>query len=160
MIQRITPGMGGMPWLDRFGGLSPEGRQILGEAMRPQVTAQDREAMRSARQRVLNLIAADKLDVAAVRRAQAAERELAVRQHERQQAAMLSAYQKLSAADRKAFVAGMQDQEERMLKHMERARQHMQDMEKRMRERMKEREGAAFIEPAPIIYPLPVVAGR
>lgn len=158
-IMRMSPGMEGMRHLGRFEGMSPEGRAILADAMRPQLTPEDRQAVRAARERVLNLIAADKLDVAAVRRAQAAERELVLRQHERQQAAMLAAYQKLPAADRKAFVEGMQNKEERMLKHMERARQRMEQMEKRMRERMKEREGAFVIDPmTPIAYPM--FAGR
>jgi|GEM_PF-2307839 len=160
-IMRMSPGMEGMRHLGRFEGMSPEGRRILAEAMRPQRSPQDREAVKAARERVLGLIAAERLDVAAVRRAQAAERELVVRQHERQQAAMLEAYQKLSLADRRAFVEGMQSQEERMVKHMERARQRMEEMEKRMRERMKDREGAVYIEPVtPIVYPLPVSAGR
>lgn len=167
-VIRISPGMEGRRWVDRFEGMSPEGRRILSEAMRPQMTPQDRQATKAARDRVLALIAADKLDVAAVRRAQAAERELVVRQHEKQQAAMLEAYQKLSLADRKAFVEGMQDQEDRMRRHMERARQQLEqsrqrldEMEKRMRERMKEREGALIIGPTtPIAYPLTMVAAR
>lgn len=162
MIHRMSPGMEGVHYPGRFEGMSPEGRQILREAMKPQQNQQHREAVRAARQRVLGLIAAERLDVGAVRRAQAAERELVLRQHERQQEAMLAAYQKLSAADRRAFVEGMQNREERMLKHMERARQRIEEMEKRMRERMKEREGAILIEPVtPIAYPaMPMVAGR
>lgn len=163
LIQRFGPGGFGM--MDQFEDMSPEGRRLIMEAMRPQVSPQDRQATKAARDRVLKLIAADKLDVAAIRRAQAVERELVVKQHERQQAAMLDAYQKLSLADRRAFVEGMGDQEERMLKHMQRARERMEEMEKRMRERMKDREGALVIEPMmpiilPLVGPLPEVAGR
>lgn len=133
-----------------FSGMSPEGRQILREAMEPKDSPQDRQALQAARQRLLSLIAADRLDVAAIRKAQAAERELVTRQHERKQEALLAAYQKMSAADRKAFTEGMRSQEERMLEHMKRARERMEEMEKRMRERMKEREtGAIVIEPLP-----------
>lgn len=161
-MHRMSPGMEGFHHMDRFFGMSAEGRAALRAAMKPQQTPQDREAVRAARQRVLNLLAADRLDVAAVRRAQAAERELVVKQHERQQEAMLAAYQKLSLADRKAFASGMRDREERMLERLKKARERIDEMEKRMRERMKEREtGAAvledFVPMMPIAYP---VAGR
>ena len=162
VIHRLSPGMKGFHNMDRFEGMSAEGRAILREAMRPQQKVEDREAVRAARQRVLNLIAAERLDVAAVRRAQAAERELVLKQHERQQEAMLAAYQKLSLADRKAFASGMRDREERMLEGLKRARERIDEMEKRMRERMKERETGAidadvFMPAMPISY---VVAGR
>lgn len=157
LIHRFSPGMKGFHGMDRFEGMSAEGRAVLREAMRPQQTPQEREAVRAARQRVLNLLAADRLDVAAVRRAQAAERELVLKQHERQQEAMLAAYQKLSLADRKVFAGSMRDREERMLESLKRARERIDAMEKRMRERMKEREtGAAdfddFVPMTPIDY--------
>lgn len=162
LIHRLSPGMRGFHDMGRFEGMSEEGRAILRDAMRPQQSPQDREAVRSARQRVLNLLATDRLDVAAVRRAQAAERELVLKQHERQQEAMLAAYQKLSPADRKAFASGMRDREERMLENLKRARERIDEMEKRMRERMKERETGAvdadlFMPAMPISY---AVAGR
>ena len=162
MIKRFSPGINGWHHMDRFEGMSAEGRATLRAAMKPQQTPQDREAVRTARQRVLNLLAAERLDVAAVRRAQAAERELVLKQHERQQEAMLAAYQKLSLADRKAFAGGMRDREERMLESLKRARERIDEMEKRMRERMKEREtGSVEIDDimpmTPIAYPL---AGR
>ena len=162
IIHRMSPGMKSFHHMDRFEGMSAEGRAALREAMKPRHSPQDREAVRAARQRVLDLIAAERLDVAAVRRAQAAERELVVKQHERQQEAMLAAYQKLSLADRKAFAAGMRDREERMLESIKKARERIDEMEKRMRERMKERETGAvdvndFMPMTPIAYP---VAGR
>lgn len=162
LIHRMTPGMKGFHHMDRFEGMSVEGRAILRDAMKPKHNPQDRAAVRAARQRVLSLLAAERLDVAAVRRAQAAERELVVKQHERQQEAMLAAYQKLSSADRKAFAGSMRDREERMLESLKKARERIDEMEKRMRERMKEREtGAAdfddFLPMTPIAYP---VAGR
>lgn len=162
LIHRMSPGMKGFHHMDRFEGMSAEGRATLRQAMKPKPSPEEREAVRAARQRVLSLLAAERLDVAAVRRAQAAERELVVKQHERQQEAMLAAYQKLSAADRQAFAAGMRDREERMLERLKKARERIDDMEKRMRERMKEREtGAAdfddFLPATPIAYP---VAGR
>ena len=161
-IHRMSPGMEGFHHMNRFEGMSAEGRATLRAAMKPQQRPQDREAVRAARQRVLNLLAADRLDVAAVRRAQAAERELVVKQHERQQEAMLAAYQKLSPADRKAFASSMRDREERMLERLKKARERIDEMEKRMRERMKERETGAVdfddvLPMTPIAYP---VAGR
>ncbi|MDO9488910.1 MAG: periplasmic heavy metal sensor [Sphingomonadaceae bacterium] len=161
-IRRISPGMTGFHEMDRFAGMSAEGRATLREAMKPRQSAEDRAAVRAARQRVLTLIAAERLDVAAVRRAQAAERDLVVKQHERQQDAMLAAYQKLSVADRKAFADGMRDREERMLEGLKKARERIDEMEKNMRQRMKERETGAVdfddIMPAmPINY---AVAGR
>lgn len=162
MIRRMSPGMEGFHHMNRFEGMSAEGRAILRDAMKPKHNPQDREAVRAARQRVLNLLTAERLDVAAVRRAQAAERELVVKQHERQQEAMLAAYQKLSQADRKAFASSMRDREERMLESLKKARERIDEMEKRMRERMKERETGAvdfddFLPMTPIAYP---VAGR
>ena len=162
VIRRMSPGMEGFHHMGRFEGMSAEGRATLRAAMKPQQTPQDREAVRAARQRVLTLLAADRLDVVAVRRAQAAERDLVIKQHERQQEAMLVAYQKLSPADRKAFASGMRDREERMLDSLKKARERIDEMEKRMRERMKDREtGAAdfddFVPPMTIAYPL---AGR
>ncbi|MFC3714160.1 periplasmic heavy metal sensor [Sphingoaurantiacus capsulatus] len=158
-IRRLSPGM--QFHGDRFEGMSPEGRAILREAMKPQVTPQDREAVKAARKKVLGLIAADRLDVSAVRSAQAAERDLVVKQHERQQAAMLAAYQKLSAADRKAFAGGMRDREERMLDSLKKSRERMEEMEKRIRERMKEREtGSVVLDDFLPMQPIAYTAGR
>ncbi|WP_448586987.1 periplasmic heavy metal sensor [Thermaurantiacus sp.] len=85
-----------------FGRVSPEGRQILSEAMNRNRAA-DREALKAARDRINSLIAADRLDLPALRRAMEEERRLVDRQHAERQAALLEAVQKLSAADRKAF---------------------------------------------------------
>ncbi len=158
-IRRISPAM--QFHGDRFEGMSPEGRAILREAMKPQVTPQDREAVKAARKKVLALIGAEKLDVSAVRNAQAAERELVVKQHERQQAAMLAAYQKLSAADRKAFVGGMRDREERMLDSLKKSRERIEEIEKRMRERMEKREtGSVVLDDFLPMQPISYSGGR
>jgi uncharacterized membrane protein len=81
--------------------VSPEGRRILAQAIRG--SREDRAAVMAARDRINQLAAADQLDVAALRRAMAEERRLVDAQHARRQAALLEAFQKLSAADRKAF---------------------------------------------------------
>ncbi|MFN3371612.1 MAG: periplasmic heavy metal sensor [Sphingomonadaceae bacterium] len=86
-----------------FGNVSPEGRKVLVEAMR--MSKEDRAAIIAQRDRINELLAADRLDVAALRRAMEAERRLVDHHHARRQAAMLDAFQKLSAEDRKAFAA-------------------------------------------------------
>ncbi len=86
-----------------FGNVSPEGRKVLVEALR--MSKEDRAAIVAQRDRINALIGADRLDVAALRRAMDEERRLVQQQHARRQAAMLAAIQKLSAEDRKAFAA-------------------------------------------------------
>lgn len=86
-----------------FGSVSPEGRKTLGEAMR--ASEDDRKAVRASRDRINALVGADKLDVAALKRAMDEERRLIDAQHAKRQAALLAAVQKLSAEDRKAFAA-------------------------------------------------------
>jgi hypothetical protein len=125
------------PW-GVLSGLSPDGQKIMREAMKPQrPTEAEQSAVRAARERTLNLIAADRLDVSAIRKAQADERAAAMAQHARQQDAMLAAYQKLSAADRKAFVDGMRGNQDRMRDALKKARERLDEMEKRMNERAK-----------------------
>jgi hypothetical protein len=131
----------------RFEGMSDEGRKILREAMKPQRTDADRDAVAAARNRILTLVTADRLDVAAIRQAQAAEREVAMKQHARQQEAMVAAYQKLSVADRKAFVANMREREDRMADAMKKARERLEEMEKRMRDRGASLDGLQMLEP-------------
>lgn len=98
--------------------LSPEGRQIMATAMREQADQADRAALKAARDRVNELLGADRLDVAALRRAMDEERRLAGEQHQRRQEAMLGAFQKLSAADRKAFAADARTGRDRMGERM------------------------------------------
>ena len=128
-----------------FVELSPQGREIMREAMKAGYDRDSKKAIKAARDRVLALIAADKLDVAAIRKAQAEERNLVMQKHARSQEAMLNAYQRLSLADRKAFAESMRDREDRMADHLKQARERIEQMEKRMRERMeaRDREGAS-----------------
>lgn len=86
-----------------FGNVSPEGRNILMEAMRG--AGGDRSAIHASRDRVNAVIGADKLDVAALKRAMDDERRLVDAQQAKRQDAMLVAVQKLSVTDRKAFAA-------------------------------------------------------
>lgn len=84
-----------------FSNISPEGRAILRETMK--ADAADRAALKTARDRINALLAADRLDTAALKRAMDEERRLVDVQHGKRQTAMLAAFQKMSAADRKAF---------------------------------------------------------
>lgn len=88
-----------------FANMSDAGRATMREAMRAQHDPGHWEKLRTARDRVSALLAADRLDVAALRRAMDEERKLADAQQGRRQAAMLDAFQKLSVEDRKAFAA-------------------------------------------------------
>lgn len=98
-------GQGQMPMRHHqmFPGMSEDGRKALMEAMRS--APEDRAAVQAARDRVAALVGAEKLDVAALKRAMDDERRQVDGQHSRQQAAMLAAIQKLSVADRQAFAA-------------------------------------------------------
>jgi Spy/CpxP family protein refolding chaperone len=158
MVMHGGPGMvmmQGGRW-DVLGGLSADGQKIMREAMRPQrPTEADQSALRAARDRALSLIAAEKLDIAAIRKAQAEERAAAMAQHARQQEAMLAAYQKLSAADRKAFVDGMRGNQDRMRDALKKARERLDEMEKRLNERAKSgdvRELFDEMQATPISY--------
>jgi hypothetical protein len=127
-------------WSSPFASMSPEGRAIINDAMRRDRVPSNAEEVRRARQRVLDLIAADRLDIDAIRKAQAEERRVAMKEHAKAQERMLRAYRKLSPADRRAFAEGMRDQEERMMRHMQKARERMKNMERRIRERMERME--------------------
>ncbi len=85
-----------------FGSMTPEGRKILSEAMQAYNKA-DRQALRDARDAINAQVAAERLDVAALRRAMEAERRLVDAQHAKRQAALLAALQKVSVEDRRAF---------------------------------------------------------
>lgn len=98
-------GQGRMMGERAFPSLSPEGRQIMRDAMRNSRAGADQDEIRNARDRVGSIVAADRLDVNALRQAMDAERRLVDAQHKRRQDAMIAAFQKLTPADRKAFVA-------------------------------------------------------
>jgi hypothetical protein len=85
-----------------FGDVSPEGRKLLSDALRAN-RPEDRAQVQAVRDRINALIAAERLDVPALRRAMADERRIVDEQHARRQAALLEAVGKLTPADRKAF---------------------------------------------------------
>jgi Spy/CpxP family protein refolding chaperone len=113
------PGMQGGRMAERaFPSLSPEGRKIMTDAMRETRGEADRAELRAARDRVGTVLSADRLDVNALRQAMDAERKLVDTQQQRRQEAMIAAFQKLSAADRKAFVADAKAGADRMRARM------------------------------------------
>ncbi len=122
-----------LEWKAPFEGMSPQGAAVIAEAMQAQRIPSNAEEVRRARQKVLDLISAEKLDIDAIRKAQAEERSLAIKEHARAQEQMLKAYQRLSLQDRRAFAAGMRVQEERMMQHLARARERMKEAQERSR---------------------------
>lgn len=89
-----------------FAGMSPSGRRAMATAMAAgRGDNADHQRVRAARDRMLALLSADRLDTAAVRRTMDEERIIATAMHTRRQAALLQALQGLSVADRRAFVA-------------------------------------------------------
>jgi Spy/CpxP family protein refolding chaperone len=108
------PRQGRQNW-GMFAGLSEAGRATMREAMQAGGDARgDRAAVKAARDRMLVLLDADTLDVPALKRAMEEERRAAQASHDRRQSAMLAGFTKLSAADRKAFVANARQMQARM----------------------------------------------
>ncbi|MDT7934548.1 MAG: periplasmic heavy metal sensor [Sphingomonadaceae bacterium] len=83
--------------------LSPEGRQALKQAMQSLRGDGTREQIQAARQQQLDILGAETFDAAAMQRAQMAERNLVTGQQQRRQAALLAAYSRMSAADRRVL---------------------------------------------------------
>lgn len=102
-----------------FPSLSEAGRAAMRDAMKSGGDRrEEREGVRAARDRMLSLLEADRLDPAALKRAMDDERNAANASRERHQAAMLAAFGKLSAADRKAFVVDSRAMKNRMEQRM------------------------------------------
>ncbi|MEO0499723.1 MAG: hypothetical protein AAF205_04085 [Pseudomonadota bacterium] len=116
-----------------FGGLSLEGRQALAAAMVKESVPGHDEAVRRARMRVLELLAADELDLDAIAEAQATERQLVQRDHARAQARMRDAYAELSREDRQAFAAAMATREARIRRRMQLAQDRVEMLDTIMR---------------------------
>ena len=116
-------GMGKMRGM--FDALSPEGRKIMAEAMAS--AAGDRRAqqveVRAARDRMMAVLEADRLDTAALKRAMDEEQLAANGKRDRMQAAMIGGFTKLTVTDRKAFVAYARAMKNRMEARMEKWQQ-------------------------------------
>jgi Spy/CpxP family protein refolding chaperone len=131
----------GMHMGDRmFPSMSEAGRAIMREAMMTGGNRrEDRQKMEAVRDKMLTVVSADKLDLAAIRRVMEEERALADASRQQRQSAMLAAIQKLSPEDRKAFVADSRAMKTRMEARMD-----------GWRERWRQRRGG---EPRPLPAP-------
>jgi Spy/CpxP family protein refolding chaperone len=103
-----------------FDTLSPAGKATMREAMKGDMAARkaEREAVKAARDRMLAILDAEKLDMAALKKAMADERAAANASRERMQASMAAGFAKLSLADRRAFVAEAKAMRARMEERM------------------------------------------
>lgn len=114
----------GMMQGDRMGGrmfasLSDAGRATMMEAMKASDWRAERTEVRAARDRMLTILEADRLDTAALKKAMDEERAISAASHERRQTAMLAAFSKLSVEDRKAFVTDARAMREKMQERMQ-----------------------------------------
>lgn len=110
---------GGMMHGKAFASMSEAGRATMREAMKAGGDRKtDHAAVKAARDRMLALLDAERLDSAALKRAMDEERNASNASRERHQTAMLAAFQKLSVADRKAFVADARAMRTRMESRM------------------------------------------
>ena len=132
-----------------FPSMSEAGRATIREAMASGGDrAEERARVRAARDKMMAVLEADRLDQAALKRAMDEERMAAMASRERRQAAMLAAFAKLSPEDRKAFVTDSRAMKERM-------EQRVQTMRERWRQRRMER-GGPMAPPAPPQPPEPL----
>lgn len=130
-----------------FGAMSEAGRTTMMAAQRGDRDADraDHDRVRTARDRMLGLLGAERLDAAALKRAMDDEREAANAMKARRQAALFTAFQSLSVADRKAFV-----EDARNLRHRIERR-----VDRRMHRSMKFRGDHGMTTPIPPVPPQP-----
>ena len=117
---RDRPGPMQMMHGGMFKTLSPAGKATMREAMKGDMAARqaEREAVKAARDRMLAVLEAERLDIAALKKAMADERAAANAGRERMQASMAAAFAKLSVADRRAFVTEARQMRTRMEERM------------------------------------------
>ena len=110
------PGRPPMPGMrqNMFASMSEAGRATMMAAMRGPDHKNAHMATKAARDRMLAVLDADRLDPVALRRAMDDEREAATAMKVKEQAGMLAAFQRLSLADRRAFVADARAMRSRM----------------------------------------------
>jgi len=110
-----------------FPTMSEAGRATMMDAMRSSNRRDERVQVRAARDRMLTIVEADRLDTAALKKAMDDERSIAAESQQRRQTAMLAALTKLSVADRKAFVVDARSLREKMQERMSDRRERMRD---------------------------------
>lgn len=129
-----------------FPSMSEAGRATMREAMMAGGNRRDdRQKVEAAREKMLAALEAERFDANAVKRAMDEERAIADASRQQRQAAMLAAFQKLSAEDRKAFVTDSRAMKSRMQARMD-----------GWRERWRQRRGG---EPRPPAPPEPPIDG-
>lgn len=108
-----------------FAGMSEAGQVTMRAAMRSgfEGRPEERTKIRAARDKMLAVVEADRLDTAALKRAMDEERAIAAESHVRRQDAMLAGLSKLSVEDRKVFVAGARASRERVAGRLEQMRE-------------------------------------
>jgi uncharacterized membrane protein len=118
-------GHDGMMPMMGFEALSPDGRKIMIDAMRSagESGKATHEQVKAAREKVLAVLEADRLDVTALKRAMDEEQAAVNAQRDRMQAAMIGGFSKLSLADRRSFVAYSRAMKNRMEARMEKWRE-------------------------------------
>ncbi len=115
-VPALAQSTGGMPpreMMLRPGGgpfatMSLEARRMMQDSRHDAMVANraDSDRVAAARDRMLDLLGAERFDAAAFKRAMDDEREASQAMKARQQAATLALVQRLSPADRKAFADG------------------------------------------------------
>ncbi len=87
-----------------FAGMTDAGKAVMRTALRDADPQTDRATTDAARDRMLTVLDAERLDIGALKRAMDEEREAASVAKARHQAAMIAGFQQLSLTDRRAFV--------------------------------------------------------
>lgn len=107
---------GGMrgPRAEMFAAMSETGRATMLAAMRGMDMKTSAVEVKAARDRMLAVLDAERLDPAALRHAMEDEQRAVNAQRDKRQTAMLTAFQQLSLADRRAFVADARQLRERV----------------------------------------------
>jgi hypothetical protein len=103
-----------------FPSMSEAGRKTMHDAMMAGGNRRDdRQKVEAARDKMLAALEAERFDAGTVKRAMDEERALSDASRQQRQVAMLAAFQKLSAEDRKAFVTDSRAMKARMQGRME-----------------------------------------
>lgn len=111
-----------------FPSMSEAGRKTMHDAMMAGGNRRDdRQKVAAARDKMLAALEAERFDAGAVKRAMDEERTLSDATREQRQTAMLAAFQKLSAEDRKAFVTDSRAMKARMQGRMEGRREMLRN---------------------------------
>ncbi|WP_303808563.1 periplasmic heavy metal sensor [Sandarakinorhabdus limnophila] len=130
-----------------FPSMSEAGRKTMHDAMMTGGNRRDdRQKVEAARDKMLAALEAERFDAGAVKRAMDEERALSDASRQQRQVAMLAAFQKLSAEDRKAFVTDSRAMKARMQGRMEGRREMLRS---RMQMRHMGQPSAPPVPPTP-----------